>query len=63
MTTDMQPAPEPHVDSPEPPRPDQIDTVSPGLNDESPYVERQPEPSTPDHDGAATNVATEESSG
>jgi len=28
-------APKPHIDPPEPPHPDQQDTISPGLTDES----------------------------
>ena len=63
MTTPDAPAPEPQIDPPEQPHPDQQDTISPGLNDESISLPREPEPATPESDGAATDVATEEPSG
>ena len=63
MDTPEAPAPVPRVDPPEPQHPDQQDTISPGLTDESGVKPRAAEPETPDSDGAATDVATEESSG
>jgi hypothetical protein len=34
-TDELDPAPTPTIDPPEPPHPDELDTVSPGLTDES----------------------------
>lgn len=63
MTTPETPAPVPHIDPPEPAHPDEQDTITPGWTDESNSVPVQPEPTATEADGAATNVATEESSG
>ena len=63
MTTPDAPAPAPQIDPPEPPHPDEQDTITPGWTDESDSVPIEPEPNTGDAEGAATKVATEESSG
>lgn len=63
MSSNLTP-PEPKIDPPEPPHPDELDTISPGLTDESGRLPRAGEPSSDDDDdGAATDVATEEPSG
>lgn len=56
-------APKPRIDPPEPPHPDQQDTISPGLTDESGLLPIDPESITASPDGGATNAFTDESPG
>jgi len=56
-------APKPRVDPPEPPHPDQQDTISPGLTDESGLLPIDPETIKASSPVDRAEVATEESPG
>jgi hypothetical protein len=61
--TPLSPEPKPRIDPPEPQRPDELDTISPGLTDESGTLPRSPDEVLDLPDGAATDVSTEEPAG
>ena len=55
-------APKPCIDPSEPPHPDQQDTISPGLTDESGLLPIDPESITASSPGDTAEAATEEPS-